>query len=551
MSGAVVWADQTLICRDGTELVARVWRPDGEGSWPVLLMRQPYGRAIASTPTYAHPSWYAAAGFVVVVQDVRGTGDSGGSFQGFAQEALDSAESVVWARRLRGSNGRLGTYGFSYQGLTQLLNHDPLGRSEALPDALAPAMCGLDERLHWCSSGGAHWWALSLAWGLQLAALQCRRRGDAQGWQAIRQSLQSGVYLESGLELLERHDPTNMVLAWLQRDPASAEHWPVHPVNPLLWQRPMLLIGGWHDPQLEGVLDLYGRALAAGGTPNLRIGAWTHLNWSGGIDTLQLAFFNRALGDAVSDSGERPEPEPGLALQCMRSQLWLAAAPQSAPTAQPQSQAWGLVSSGLAASAHGEGELRCGQPGHGRMTLVHDPWRAAPGRGGHLALDAGLCERADLDARSDVACFQTLPLSAPLQLQGRPVLSLTAAADQPGFDLVVAVSAVTASGTVQQLAIGVARFGGEDGRKCKPSLVTLQPLLARLEPGERLRVSIAAAAWPLIAVNPGRPTLPCGPVAMGHRVITLAVDLFQAELRFDSLPIAAIGANCGQNPSPH
>ncbi|MEB3276211.1 MAG: CocE/NonD family hydrolase, partial [Cyanobacteriota bacterium] len=48
MSGAVVWVDQQLICRDGTELVARVWRPDGPGSWPVLLMRQPYGRAIAS-----------------------------------------------------------------------------------------------------------------------------------------------------------------------------------------------------------------------------------------------------------------------------------------------------------------------------------------------------------------------------------------------------------------------------------------------------------------------------------------------------------------------
>ncbi|MEB3234810.1 MAG: CocE/NonD family hydrolase, partial [Cyanobacteriota bacterium] len=154
MSHTVVWADQTLICRDGTALVARVWQPATEGTWPVLLMRQPYGRAIASTPTYAHPSWYAAAGFVVVVQDVRGSGDSGGRFAGFAQEASDSAETVLWARRLSGSNGRLGSYGFSYQGLTQLLNHDPEGRAEALPDALAPAMCGLDERHHWCASGG-------------------------------------------------------------------------------------------------------------------------------------------------------------------------------------------------------------------------------------------------------------------------------------------------------------------------------------------------------------------------------------------------------------
>ena len=40
-------------------------------------------------------------------------------------------------------------------------------------------MCGLDERLHWASEGGAHWWALGVGWALQLAAEGCRRREDA------------------------------------------------------------------------------------------------------------------------------------------------------------------------------------------------------------------------------------------------------------------------------------------------------------------------------------------------------------------------------------
>jgi len=35
--------------RDGTKLVADIYRPVGEGPYPVLLMRQPYGRDIAST----------------------------------------------------------------------------------------------------------------------------------------------------------------------------------------------------------------------------------------------------------------------------------------------------------------------------------------------------------------------------------------------------------------------------------------------------------------------------------------------------------------------
>jgi uncharacterized protein len=112
-------------CRDGIKLISRIWQPAGEGPWPVLLMRQPYGRAIASTVTYAHPSWYAAHGFLVVVQDVRGQGASQGTFQGFEQELSDGADTIRWVRKLAGSNGRVGCYGFSYQGLTQLLSDDP------------------------------------------------------------------------------------------------------------------------------------------------------------------------------------------------------------------------------------------------------------------------------------------------------------------------------------------------------------------------------------------------------------------------------------------
>jgi putative CocE/NonD family hydrolase len=83
-----------MVCSDGTRLATRIWSPPGEGPWPVLLMRQPYGRAIASTVTYAHPRWYAGHGFLVAVQDVRGRGDSEGHFRGFASEAADGAAAM-------------------------------------------------------------------------------------------------------------------------------------------------------------------------------------------------------------------------------------------------------------------------------------------------------------------------------------------------------------------------------------------------------------------------------------------------------------------------
>jgi len=219
-------------------------------------MRQPYGRAIASTVTYAHPSWYAQGGFAVLVQDVRGRGDSEGAFLGFQQEASDTSETLRWMRQQPWCNGKVGTYGFSYQGLSQLL----YSSTEHLPDALAPAMCGLDERLHWASEGGCHWWALGLGWALQLAAQHCQREGDHQGWEEIRRSLEDGAFVRDGMALLERFDPTGMGLRWLKTDPRQPDDWVQHHTPQELWQRPMLLIGGWHDPHLMGVLDLWNRS---------------------------------------------------------------------------------------------------------------------------------------------------------------------------------------------------------------------------------------------------------------------------------------------------
>ena len=90
-----------LTLSDGVRLRSHLWYPRHGGPWPALLMRQPYGRAIASTVTYAHPRWWAEQGYLVVVQDVRGQGDSEGRFGGFVQEASDTAETRLGAGAAR------------------------------------------------------------------------------------------------------------------------------------------------------------------------------------------------------------------------------------------------------------------------------------------------------------------------------------------------------------------------------------------------------------------------------------------------------------------
>ncbi|WP_296444749.1 CocE/NonD family hydrolase [Vulcanococcus sp.] len=533
-------SDHWIPTADGLKLRCRVWTPAGQGPWPVLLMRQPYGRAIASTVTYAHPQWYASHGFAVAVQDVRGRGDSEGTFRGFCQEAADGSSTLAWLRAQSWCNGRVGTYGFSYQGLTQLL----LADEEQLPDALAPAMAGLDERRHWASEGGCHWWALGLGWGLQLAAQACQRRGDEQGWWEIRRSLESGDFLRHGPALLARLDPEGMAAAWLQLDPAQPAGWTRHEPPEALWRKPMLLIGGWHDPHLLGVLELWQRARAAGGEPWLRLGAWNHLQWKGGLDQLQLAFFRRHLIEA-SEAGPAslaPLPQNAAittALQDMADDQWQPLDPTAC-----SDQRWTLSSAGLAAVDATEGQLiptaaSAISSAGGSLTIVHDPWRPLPGRGGHLGLDAGAVLRTDLDQRTDVACFNSAVLDQPMRLLGRPVLELEAKADQPGFDLCAALSVVHPDGQVRQCSSGVARWLGESCQTMGPRRVELQPLLLTLQPGERLRLSLGLAAWPQIAVNPGDGTQPHGPAGAQHRVISVELELGAASLSIQPM----VGAN--------
>jgi len=79
---------------DGTRLVSDHYYPPQPGPAPTILMRQPYGRAVASTVVYAQPAWFAAQGYNVVIQDVRGRGDSTGEFYPFRHEGRDGRATI-------------------------------------------------------------------------------------------------------------------------------------------------------------------------------------------------------------------------------------------------------------------------------------------------------------------------------------------------------------------------------------------------------------------------------------------------------------------------
>jgi hypothetical protein len=96
---------------------------------------------------------------------------------------------------------------------------------------------------------------------------------------------------------------------------------------------------------------------------------------------------------------------------------------------------------------------------------------------------------------------------------------------------------------VSQISTGFARCLGPAALRLELRQVELQPLAVRLRPGDRLRLSIAPAAWPAIAVNPGDGSPPWGGSGPQHRVVSLELDLRNAILQIDPLVAGGPGAD--------
>src|SRR5713101_7861968 len=106
--------------RDGTVLRADVYRPSEPGRYPVLVTRTPYNKQLMAVATLDFdPIRAAEAGYVVVIQDVRGRWASDGEgFFPYRDEFEDGHDTVEWAATQDWSNGNVGCYGVSYLGGT-------------------------------------------------------------------------------------------------------------------------------------------------------------------------------------------------------------------------------------------------------------------------------------------------------------------------------------------------------------------------------------------------------------------------------------------------
>src|SRR5689334_582663 len=106
--------------RDGVKLATDVYRPARNGAvepgkFPALLTRTPYSKDAAA----AEARGFAAKGYVVLVQDVRGRYQSEGRWFPIRDDPNDGFDTAQWIGSQPWCNGSIGTIGTSYGGATQ------------------------------------------------------------------------------------------------------------------------------------------------------------------------------------------------------------------------------------------------------------------------------------------------------------------------------------------------------------------------------------------------------------------------------------------------
>lgn len=137
----VLDVDVPIRLRDGATVFANVYRPEGDGVFPVLATYGPYGKDVLFRDAYRrqwqdmvdnHPDAFAHAGdhaawevpdpehwiplgYALVRVDSRGAGQSPGRLDPWSQqEARDFYDVIEWAGEQPWSNGRVGLSGVSY-----------------------------------------------------------------------------------------------------------------------------------------------------------------------------------------------------------------------------------------------------------------------------------------------------------------------------------------------------------------------------------------------------------------------------------------------------
>jgi putative CocE/NonD family hydrolase len=286
--------------RDGVQLNATVYGPKEAGPLPVIFTLTPY---IADT-YHNEACYFARNGYVFVIVDARGRGNSQGTFTPLLQEAKDGYDISAWLAGQPWSNGSIAMYGGSYDGYDQwaTAKEFPANLKTIVP--AAAAMPSIDIP-YWKNI----WDPFDMQWITLTSGVTANKKLFAE----------SSFWIQKYRELYLEHRAFKELDAITGNPSAIFQEWLAHPYPDAFWDAfnpsaeqfarieiPILTITGNYDDDQPGAMEFYRRHMmfgskAAKDRHYLIIGPWDH----GGTDTPTREVGGLVFGEAsVLDMNE-------------------------------------------------------------------------------------------------------------------------------------------------------------------------------------------------------------------------------------------------------
>jgi uncharacterized protein len=530
------------IMRDGTVLYADVWRPEGEGTFPVLLTRTPYDKNQPRNAVLAgvDPLRTVGEGYVVIYQDVRGRFTSEGDWS-FENEFNDGYDSVEWAAQLPYSDGNIGMFGVSYLGFTQWMAAiaQPPHLKAIFPMQMA---AGIRDFLF---PGNAFALGCALFWGAgQTADLLMRR---AMAGENIMSSMLGLVRLLDTIPQAYEQLPLlsgNAVVS--DNFPAYGE-WLSHAEDAEYWKSksygqrlnlvdiPVLHLGSWHDVYAGSVPALFSGMCAHGASEKTRksqrllMGPWTHGQMASDIigDLYMGVSATAALMDLaglhlrwfdhwLKGKGNGLMDEPPVRVYVMGDNKWRSE--HEWPLARTQWTKFYLHSAGRANTREGDGGLDTTAPGaEPHDTFVYDAHNPVPTVGGPTVLpgtgvgaNAGPKDQGYVESRADVLIYSTPPLPQDIEVTGPITATIFAISSALDTDWTVKLVDVHPDGRAYSLADGITRARYRHGSdrvdllepgKAYQYEIDLQSTSNVFRAGHRIRLQVSSSNFPRFSRN--------------------------------------------------
>jgi len=474
--------------RDDVQLAGNLYLPEGEGPFPCIIQRTPYGKdAMFASPAGARR--YTDAGYAYLVQDVRGKGRSGGFYAAFINDAFDGYDTIEWMARQRWCNGKIGITGASAMGYTSLL------AATMNPPHLVAAYVAVapSTRLTGAYIGGAF------------------KQKDSGDWSRA-QGVAEDVIAQSAVNY-----PASSY--WDRTE--IAEHRKYIDI-------PIYQYGGWYDIFNEGnvrnfMFLQHQGARGARGNQKLEMGPFGHGPLSGDLAYPDSGGIGGALGGADAELRWWEYWLKGVDNGIMREPpvkaYMMASARKGAPSPKNRWMSfgdWPPAPATVSYYLNADGSLKTIRPvGPGSSaSYLFDPERPVGTIGGaNLTFERGPMDQRGVGQRQDYLRFETPRLEQDVVIAGPVTMELWASTDGPDTDFVVKLVDVYPDGYEAIILDTALRTRYRRGRMPDDiSMMTpgapeklsldLWDTAITFEKGHRIAVHVTSSNSPRIDVNP-------------------------------------------------